>query len=111
MSDFTYQPSYSTDVTDEYSIDRAEYGDGYVLIAPGGINPVKESWRLVFENIKLVDGEAIRSFLKGKAGQTFTWTPPGASEKNWELVGNPQMQRTGPTTVNLTFVLKEFFGP
>lgn len=110
MSDFTYVPSYTSDVTDQYAVSRADFGDGYVATAPDGINAVKEVWRLLFENAKLTDGNAIRAFLKGKAGATFTWTPPGGSEKRWRLLGDVAMPRTGPTTVNLTCTFEESFG-
>lgn len=110
MSDFTWTPSYTSDVTDQYSVDRAEYGDGYVATAANGINPVKQVWRLVFDPCKLDVGNAIRAFLRSKAAKSFTWTPPGEAEKRWRLVGDVSMPRTGPATVTLTCVFEEAFG-
>lgn len=110
MSDFAYNPSYKTAVTDEYAVDRGDYGDGYVVTAPHGINPVKEVWRLVYQDIPRTTGDAIRTFLKGKAGQSFTWTPPGASEKRWRQVGHVEMPFEGPSVVTLTVVFEEVFG-
>lgn len=110
MSDFNYIPSYQSEVSDEYAVDLAQFGDGYVATAPDGINPVKEVWRLRFDNIKLVDGEAIRAFLKTKAGLSFTWTPPGGTEKRWRHIGGVNMPRIGSAVVNLTCVFEEYFG-
>lgn len=111
MSDFNYTPSYNTDVTDEYRTLRAQFGDGYVQEAPDGINAVRDVWRLLFENIALADGEAIRTFLRGKAGVPFTWTPPGGTEAKYKLRGEVNMPRTGGVTVNLSCVLERHFGP
>jgi phage-related protein len=110
MSDFTYIPSYKTSVSDEYAVDRAEFGDGYVVTAPHGLNPVKETWRLVFENIARTQGDAIRTFLKSRAGQSFTWTPPGAAEKRWRQIGSVSMPFEGPAVVTLQVDLEEVFG-
>lgn len=110
MSDFTHIPSYKASVSDEYAVDRAEFGDGYVVTAPHGLNPVKETWRLVFENISRAQGEAIRTFLRGKAGQSFTWTPPGATEKRWRQLGSVTMPFEGPAVVTLQVDFEEAFG-
>lgn len=111
MSDFAYVPSYSTEVTDEYAELTAQFGMGYKQTAPDGINPVKEVWRLQFSEIPLDRGEAIRAFLRTKVGSTFTWTPPGSTEKRWRRIGEVSMPRSGPTTVNLTCTFEQAFGP
>lgn len=110
MSDFNYIPSYKSSVSDAYAVDRAEFGDGYVLTAPNGINPVREVWRLVFDSIKRTDGDAIRAFLKSKAGRSFSWTPPGGAEKRWRQAGDVEMPFEGPSVVTLHVVFEEAFG-
>jgi phage-related protein len=111
MSDFNYKPSYGSDVTDEYRTQRAQFGGGYVQESPDGINPVRDIWRLVFENIPRATGDAIRTFLKSKCGLAFTWTPPGGTEANYKLRGEVNMPFTGGDTVNLTCTFERHFGP
>jgi phage-related protein len=111
MSDFNYVPSYGSEVTDEYRTLVAQFGGAYKQEAPDGINPVRDVWRLVFDNITRTDGEAIRDFLRGKCGQAFTWTPPGGTEAKYKLRGEVSMPFTGGSTVSLTFVLERHFGP
>lgn len=111
MSDFTYTPSYATPVTDKFRELEARFGGGYVQTAPDGLNAVAEVWSLQFEAIPLARGEAIRAFLRSKVGASFTWTPPGGSEKRFRRIGEVTMPRSGPTTVNLTCTFEEWFGP
>ncbi len=111
MSDFNYVPSYGTDVTDEYRTLVAQFGGGYKQEAADGINAVRDVWRVVFENIPRTDGEAIRTFLRGKCGQPFTWTPPGGMEAKYKLRGEVTMPFTGGVTVNVSFLLERHFGP
>lgn len=110
MSDFNWTPSYRTEVEDQYAVKEARFGDGYRQTSPDGVNPVAEVWNLVFENIPLATGQAIRAFLKGKAGTSFTWTNPDGVEKRYTLRGAVAMPRVGPTTVNLSCTFEEFFG-
>jgi phage-related protein len=110
MSDFNYVPSYRSDVTDQFRILRAQFGDGYAAMAPEGVNPVSEVWKLVFDQITVAEGEAIRSFLRGKIGQSFTWTNPNGVEKRYTVVGEVTMPRTGPSSVSLTCTFEEWFG-
>lgn len=111
MSDFTYVPSYQTAVVDEHKTLVAQFGNGYKQESPDGINPVREVWRMVFDNITRTDGDAIRAFFRARVGQPFTWTPPGGSEGKYKLRGEVTMPFQGPTVVSLSFVLEQHFGP
>lgn len=111
MSDFTWTPSYDTEVEDSYTTRRAKLGDGYELSAPSGINPARESWTLVFDNIPRATSEEIRDFLRSKVGQGFTWTNPEGVEKRYECPDGARFRRNGPNTVSGGCVFNERIEP
>ena len=109
-SELAYEPSYGTEVSDQFAVDSAELGDGYEASAPAGINATREVWRLVYDRISLTNANAIRAFLATKVGASFTWTPPGGTEKRFKLLGEVSARRVGPSTCDMSFTLREHFG-
>lgn len=110
MSDFNYVPSYQTDGSDQFSELEAKFGDGYRQVSPDGINPVAERWNLVFDTVPTATAEAIRTFLRSHAGQSFTWTNPSSVEKRYIRTGEVSFVPAGPGHYSLRFTIEEFFG-
>jgi phage-related protein len=105
MSDFNYNPSYSTQINHKPRTKKAVFGDGYVQRAADGINNAPEMWSLVFNAKTNSDADAIETFLKGKGGHAaFTWTPNGRSEikvicESW----NRSYAGSGLSNITMTF--------
>ena len=63
----------------------AQFGDGYLQIAPDGLNSVIDNWELRFAPLEGADLTTMNAFLL-LVGTTewFTWTPLGeVIEKKW----------------------------
>jgi phage-related protein len=81
MSDFSYVPSYSSQLKKKPRVFKAQFGDGYAQRTADGINANPQVWTLVWENITQATAAAIEALLDSYGGHTpFTWTPPGRSE-------------------------------
>jgi phage-related protein len=111
MSDFNYTPSWDSEVEDRHRTKRVDFGDGYDQESADGINSVRQVWSLRFDYVELADETAIRAFFAARVGQSFTWTPPGGTEKRWKLEGIVRSRRVSPTAVALSMTFKEKFGP
>jgi phage-related protein len=109
MSDFTYVPSYTTDGADKFAELVNKFGDGYQQVIPDGINPVAETWNLVFDPIPIADIGSIRAFFREKTGQTFTWTNPSGVEKRYRRTGDVTWAIAG-NAGSLHVTIEEAFG-
>lgn len=81
MSDFTFVPSWGSDLDEEPTVAKAQFGDGYAQRVGDGINNRKQVWSLRFENLTSANADTIIAFFRTRNGaSSFTWTPPGLSE-------------------------------
>lgn len=79
-------PSQSSQVSRRFRTISAQFGDGYRLDAPDGINYQLDSWNLTFENLNSTDTTTVRTFFDGVGPFTqFTWTAPGDTSKTWKM--------------------------
>lgn len=111
MSTFIYQPSYNSSLSREPKVLEARFGDGYAQRAADGINNNPQIWTLTFENISLVDADAIESFLSTAGGVTpFDWTPPGKPSARFVC---KQWSRTygAPGSYNMNMTFEQDFAP
>lgn len=80
MSDFTWTPIYSPEMSNEPRVLSANFGDGYEQRLGDGINTIKDIWNLTFRGTRTEIAD-ILTFLKTKRGvASFTWTPNGEAE-------------------------------
>lgn len=79
MAEFTYTPSYTTEIAYKPRVRVVEYGDGYSQRAVEGLNPISETWNLVFDIRSDADTDDILQFLADHVGLAFSWIPPGRS--------------------------------
>lgn len=57
---------------------RAQFGDGYSQRVVNGLNNVRETWNVIFDNLTIADATTIETFIRDQEGVTsFDWTPPG----------------------------------
>jgi len=89
-----YPAHYGTSVKTDLKVLEAEFGDGYTQRAADGINHIRETWDVQWNNLDKVDAFIIIDFLKARGGwDAFYWTPPRQDvAKIWTC-----KQWTGPT--------------
>jgi phage-related protein len=113
MSDLVFQwvPSLGTEVQESYTLRKAQLGDGYVQIAQQGINAVKETYPLVFENITKARADEIRAFLRDHAGQSFLWETPDGVIKRFRCDEGPRYRFVSGNIGTLSCTFIETFNP
>lgn len=52
------------------------FGDGYRQTARDGINPERQTWRVVTVDLNPTNFTLVRDFLRTNAGLQFDWIPP-----------------------------------
>ena len=82
MSTFTYTPSIGVNLSSNFKVRQAQFGDGYQQRVGDGINTNARSWSVSFNN-DAATIDTIQAFLDVELGVTsFTWVPPvGVSGK------------------------------
>jgi len=81
MATFTAEPSYSSSLNLKPKILEAKFGDGYEQAVGDGINNKPRKYSLQFNNLNVVNGDAIETFFdtNDTATTPFDWTPPTGS--------------------------------
>lgn len=76
MTTFAYQPDWGVQVQIAPRIQKYQFGDGYEMRRPDGINTMLETWDCTFKrNVPVA--EAIYAQLKSFGGvEAFVWTTP-----------------------------------
>jgi phage-related protein len=70
------EPSYGTDLNQEFEVNRVKFGDGYSQRKVPGLNADPQKWSINWENIHDDDAETLRLFFKGLRGvDLLEWTP------------------------------------
>ena len=106
-----YQPEYSASQPIKPKVLRVSFGDGYEQRVPDGINNIKRSWTLSYQQ-ETPDADIIEAFLKStKGADSFTWTPPRGSTGSWIISSEGwtrEVANFGYEKINVTF--EEVFG-
>jgi phage-related protein len=102
-----YPVSYGSDVSSEAKVLQADFGDGYTQRAGDGLNNVRRTWEVSWENYPNASIVELETFLKGQGGyKSFFWTPPNStiaakwSCKTWKS----KPAGFGISTLSATFV-------
>ena len=71
-------PSVGSAPDNEVKLLTAAFGDGYEQVAPDGLNPLRQVWRLTWQTLTKAEADAIVAFFDARHGsEVFDWTPPG----------------------------------
>lgn len=73
---FTWCPSPGPVRTRSLRLTEVKYGDGYTHRVTTGINPIQDSWAVLFVGTQTYLND-IDGFLFANAVQGFWWKPPG----------------------------------
>lgn len=78
-------PTTSASKQSEAKTLKADFGDGYTQRVGNGINNVRDTYTLSWEDISRTDAKTIDDFLRARGGwDAFYWTAPGATvAKKW----------------------------
>lgn len=70
------EPSYGTDMQQEFKVKRLELGDGATQRKRKGLNSTPQQWSINWDNIPDDDAETLRLFFEGLGGtDVLLWTP------------------------------------
>lgn len=86
-------PSLNSAREVDWRVFEAEFGNGYVQRSQDGVNPRRDTWNLVWENLSKTEADAIENFFIGtKCTEPFWWTSPrDSAAKKW--VVKPKWKR------------------
>jgi phage-related protein len=83
---FNYIPSRGFARATAVSLREAAFGDGYSQRAPKGVNNVRHTWQLNFENRPDSEANDILAFFETTQGAFhFLWTPPDGSGVQYKI--------------------------
>ena len=88
-----------------------DFGDGYKLTAPDGLNTAVEEWDLKFDKYNKDDIDTITAFLDARGStEHFLWTPPDeVTAKKWRQDGEYDVAFDGPLTRSLSVTIKRVY--
>lgn len=102
-------PSYNSQGKKEYKTLVASFGDGYTVRAGDGLNAIRRTWSLTWENIKAEDADTLEAFFDSMAGyKSFVWTPPRGAQGKW-IAKDPERDPIGPNTDTISVTFEEVF--
>lgn len=77
-------PSYGWAGKTEAKILEAEFGDGYSQRMPDGLNWLRDSMPLRWENLHEAEKDTLIDFFADHGGYIYwLWAPPGEDQKKW----------------------------
>lgn len=94
-----------------YKTIRAEFGNGYALSAPDGINSVKDTWNVTYENLTESERDTVVAALDAvQAWDYLTWQAPGdATSKRWLVHPDGWSESTTGNLWTISFVLEQTY--
>lgn len=111
MVDFpNHVPSYGSQTDTAATVLEAGFGDGYTQRMAEGINSVRDTWTLVWDNLSNEIINEIRDFLRAQKGVTaFNWTPPLETTSRKWTCKSWGVSPTGYNSSTLRAVFREEF--
>ena len=103
--------SRASAVSETPRVREVNFGDGYTQSAADGLNPIRRTYRAVFAARANAEIDAIRTFLRARAGhEPFRFAPPGGAAAKWRC-GDWSIERVSATHATLTATFVEDFTP
>lgn len=104
-----YGPTTSASRAAQAKVLRADFGDGYSQRAADGINTVRDTYTLSWENITRTEAQTCDTFFRARGGyEAFWWTAPGQSQKKW-ICSDWQVRHSTATLDSLSATFVEVF--
>ena len=105
MATFTYTPDFGAELKEVPRVRVAKFGDGYEQRSAEGINAIQEVWSLSFNTRTNAERDAIRAFLRARAGvEAFDWTTPLGTVGKWVCRDwSVSMRAAGVNDMSFTF--------
>jgi phage-related protein len=104
------EPSYGTQMAQDYRRKRIQMGDGYSVRARDGINSAAQQWTLTWQQIRNTDVETLRLFFEGLGGvDLIEWKPYNQLATLKWTASNFQMQPTGYNHSTCSITLTQEF--
>lgn len=102
--------SQSSDKDTKFRTLRSQFGDGYELSRPDGINDEVDTRNIVLENMDATETATLRTFFRSiKGWDYFTLTFPGEAQKKWKVVDGYKETAVSGEHNTFSFAIKQFF--
>jgi phage-related protein len=106
---FTWRVTTDASGQGDFTVDRAQFGDGYSQEAPRGLNSEVQKWTVAVEGYA-PKVQPIIDFIRAHVGVAFNWTPPLGVEglykcKRWTA------NDVGGNYVKLTLEFEQGYAP
>lgn len=104
------EPSYGTEMTEQFRRKRIQMGDGYSVRARDGINSKAQEWTVVWAKVSDAEAEQLRVFFEDLGGvDVIEWTPFNQSvELKW-TASEFQSKPTGYNNQTCSVVMSQEF--
>ncbi len=110
LLEFTWVPTNSATGEKSFTVNKAQFGDGYTQTVASGINNDKQSWPLTF-TCKKAEAEQIRDFLDQHKGyRSFAWKPPLGVLSLWTC-DKYNLAPLGANVYQITATFEQVFHP
>lgn len=112
MADFIWVPDYSASMETTPKTSVVQFGDGYEQRQAYGLNTLRKSWSLTFNNRSDLEADAIEDFFEARqAVGSFTWRAPGDSEDKKWVCSSWRRQEVGFEVSSISCTFREVFEP
>lgn len=100
---FEWKAHANSSGSNDFTLSKAQFGDGYVQTAPLGINAETQRWSVTV-GAYTSEAREIADWLRDHKGEAFFWTPPLSDEGLYQCDGyKPTFQGGGYYTINAEF--------
>lgn len=90
---------------------RLQFGDGYEMVAPDGLNTQIERWNLVTVPLRSAVAGGVEVTLNGLQGEWFFWTPPNGNTGRFRLDSDVTRTYVGVQSQTLSFTFRRVYVP
>jgi phage-related protein len=107
---FTFVPDRNFSKQHKPKVLKFQFGDGYSVRVPDGINTNNITWNLTFMSRRITEANSIIAFFETtKGSDSFLWTPPGESTQysviveEWSSTYDSHISKTVSATFTRVF--------
>jgi phage-related protein len=96
-------PSFEIPLKKKPTTKVAQFGDGYSQRSKDGLNNIRRSWSLVWNDLTSAEKVVIDAFLETQGGYlAFNWTPPDEGSARLVSCAEWEVTFVGPDIYKLT---------
>lgn len=111
LPDIGVNPSYGLRSAGTFARDVSQFGDGYELRRPSGLNSHRRTWDITWRLLDEMQMQTLRDFLNHRLGvHAFVWPMPSGPQVKVICEEPPVESHDNWNSFTLTATFKEDFG-